>query len=71
MKSFTHLGSGFKNSEVPIQILVKAENSSHVTTTITVVWRRPYRKHGFVEMITPPFHHELMSTTNEIELIYL
>ena len=57
--------------EALLEILVQFENGSYVSTSVAVVWRRPDRhkcivEHGFVS-----FHHQLVGSADQLDVIRL
>ena len=61
----------FEYRKASIEMFIKFQNSSNITTTITIIRGGPDSEHRFIEMPLIAFHHELMGPADQIDVIHL
>mmetsp|Transcript_4495 Transcript_4495/g.8644 ORF Transcript_4495/g.8644 Transcript_4495/m.8644 type:complete len:216 (-) Transcript_4495:470-1117(-) len=65
----TNHNTTINNTTIPLIIAPNGQNSRHITTSITIIWRTPHRHQFLIEMILFTLHHQLMSPRNQIQSI--
>ena len=59
-----------ENFIIPISVFIQLKNSSYISTSVAVIWRRPHSHKSFVKLFTVPFHDELMRSSNKFCAIF-
>ena len=53
------------------KIIVQLKNCRDISTPVAVIWSRPNRDQSFVEHFLVALHHKLVSTSNQVKIIFV